>query len=154
MNQPLQEFDNGDADIEMDEHIQLLEDMKTVLRPDQILRLYTLAASLAPREDVEYGADFDLKDEVQAQIMAVRAMRDAVMPGGRVRQGVPAREVKEVVTASSTLLNTLLKMHEKVLSFDRQRAIEEAVTDTIRTLPDEQQKLFMTALEDNLSRIE
>ncbi len=155
MNEALRDFDLGGNDIELDGYIELIETMADDLRDDQVGRLWTVLAERAPGEAaVKYGADFDLKEEVQAQIQAVRAMRNAIMPGGIVRQGTPAREIKEVVTASSTLLTTLMKMHEKVMSFDRSRAIEEAVTETMKTLPDEKQKMFFSLLEENLSAIE
>jgi len=149
----LRDFEGIDHDVELDGYIDMIDALSGSLREDQVVRLFSLLAGMGGVEQVEYNASFDLKDEVQAQIQAVRAMREAVMPNGVVRAGTPAREVKEVVTASSTLLNTLMKMHERVMSFDRSRAIEEAVTTTIRTLPDDQQKMFFTALEDNLSAI-
>jgi hypothetical protein len=153
MSEALRDFDLGGNDVELDGYIDMIDTMSADLREDQVARLFGVLAALGGRT-VEYGADFDLKEEVQAQIQAVRAMRDAVMPNGVVRVGTSAREVKEVVTASSTLLTTLMKMHEKVMSFDRSRAIEEAVTATIRGLPEDAQKVFFSQLEQNLSAIE
>jgi hypothetical protein len=153
MSEALRDFDLGGNDVELDGYIDMIDTMSADLREDQVTRLFGVLAALGGRT-VEYGADFDLKEEVQAQIQAVRAMRDAVMPNGVVRVGTPAREVKEVVTASSTLLTTLMKMHERVMSFDRSRAIEEAVTATIRGLPEDAQKVFFSQLEQNLSAIE
>lgn len=156
MSDSLRDFDLGGEDVTLDEHIEVLESLSGSLRDDQISRLWLLLATVAPPSDeqVKYGADFDLAAEVSMQIMAVRAMRESVLPGGRVRPGVPAREIKEVITASSTLLNTLLKTHEKIMSYERMRAIEEAVNETIDTLPEEAQKTFMTLLEASLSEIE
>ena len=153
MNEALREFDLGDGhDVELDEHISTIEALSDELSDEDIARLWAVLQGRAQAME-EYGADFDLGHEVQMQIMAVRAMRNAIMPGGVVRAGTPAREIKEVVTASSTLLNTLMKTHERIMSLDRQRAIEEAVTTSIQTLPDEQKKQFLATLEENLSAI-
>jgi hypothetical protein len=153
MNEALREFDLGDGhDVDLDEHISTIEALSDELSDEDIARLWAVLQGRAQAME-EYGADFDLGYEVQMQIMAVRAMRNAIMPGGVVRVGTPAREIKEVVTASSTLLNTLMKTHERIMSLDRQRAIEEAVTTSIQTLPDEQKKQFLATLEENLSAI-
>ena len=152
-NQALRDFDLGGDDIILDGHIEVIEACSESLRDDQVAKLWGLLEGRGENK-VEYNASFNLQEEVQAQIMAVRALRNSVMPGGKVRPGLPAREIKETITASSTLLNTLLKTHEKILSLDRARCIEEAVTTTIRTLPDEQQKIFFAQLEANLAAIE
>ena len=152
MDNALRDFDTGGDDINIDEYISAIEVMSDHLTDEHVSRLFCLLQGRA--ETVEYGASFDIKEEVQMQIMAVRAMRNAVMPNGKVRPGLASREVKEVVTASSTLLNTLMKTHKDVMSFSRSRAIEEAVTTTVRTLPEDQQQAFFAVLEENLSAIE
>jgi len=148
----LRDFDGIGDDVDIDEYISAIEVMSEQLTDEHVSRLFCLLQGRA--QTVEYGASFDIKEEVQMQIMAVRAMRNAVMPNGKVRPGLASREVKEVVTASSTLLNTLLKTHEKVMSFSRSRAIEEAVTTSIQTLPEEQKKQFLATLAENLSTIQ
>ena len=153
-NPSLRDFDGIGNDIELDGYIGLIDEMSEHLNDKQISQLWGILAGRGEEGRVEYNASFDIGKEISQQIMAVRALRNSVMPGGKVRPGLAAREVKETITASATLLNTLLKTHEKVMSFDRSRAIEEAVTETVRTLPDEQQKVFFALLEENLSAIE
>lgn len=148
----LRDFDGIGDDVDIDEYISAIEVMSDHLTDEHVSRLFCLLQGRA--QTVEYGASFDIKEEVQMQIMAVRAMRNAVMPNGRVRPGLASREVKEVVTASSTLLNTLMKTHDKIMSLERQRAIEEAVTTSIQTLPEEQKKQFLATLAENLSTIQ
>jgi len=124
------------------------------LTEDQAIALYNLLAPRFTDNTVTYGADFDLAAEVEAQIVAVRAMRDSViLPGGRVKAGTPSRELKEVVTASNTLLQTLMKTHERVLNFDRQRALEAATVAAVEGLPEEARATFFDALEQELSAI-
>lgn len=148
----LRDFDGIGDDVDIDEYISAIEVMSDHLTDEHVSRLFCLLQGRA--QTVEYGASFDIKEEVQMQIMAVRAMRNAVMPNGRVRPGLASREMKEVVTASSTLLNTLMKTHDKIMSLERQRAIEEAVTTSIQTLPEEQKKQFLATLAENLSTIQ
>ena len=152
MDSALREFDLGENDISLDDQVSTIEAMADELSEEEIARLWTVLAGRA-EAGVDYGPEFDMGKEVEMQILAVRAMRNSIMPGGIVRPGTPAREVKEVVTASSTLLTTLLKTHEKIMSYDRQRAIEEATVEVIKTLPDEQRDQFFKLLEESLSAI-
>lgn len=135
----------------------LLEELvlhRSFISEDQAHMLLDLATPLLP-DTVTYGADFDFTAEITAQIQAVRAMRRSVMSdSGHVLEQVSARELKEVVSASSTLLQTLLKTHEKVMNFSRLRAVEKAVTGLILTLEKDQQKVFFEALETELSLID
>lgn len=153
MSETLRDFDLGGEDIELDGYIEMIEAMSAHLRDDQVVKLGSIISERAEVGVVTYDANFDMMGEVESQIRAVHAMRNAIMPGGVVRAGTPAREIKEVVTASSTLLTTLMKMHEKVMSFDRSRAIEEAVSDTVSTLDQEAQDRFFALLKENLSAI-
>lgn len=124
------------------------------LTEDQALALYAVLAPRFTDGDFEYGADFDLAGEVGAQIRAVRAMRRLVMTDdGVVVPGTPAREVKETVTASNTLLNTLLKTHEKVLNFNRLRAIETATSAALEDLDESAKTVFFQRLEKELEGI-
>jgi hypothetical protein len=154
MNDSLRDFDEAGHGVDLDEPIGLIESFSELLNDSHIGRLWTIIQGRV-NDEVEYGPDFDIGDEVRMQIVAVRAMRRSVMTdGGVVRVGVPARELKEVVTASNTLLQTLMKTHDKIMSYDRQRAIEEAVVETMHSLPDDKRIQFMEQLETNLSQIE
>ena len=81
-------------------------------------------------------------------------MRRQIMIGNNIREGLNPREVREAVAASSSLLSTLLKVHEKVMSFERQRAIENAVIETVRELPEPAKEAFFINLETRLAAIE
>lgn len=151
--QSLREFDSEVEEVNLDEHIHAISVYGDQLTDEQIARLRSILFGRGD-DQVEYNASFNLREEVQAQIMAVRALRNSVMPGGRVSPGMHAREIKEMISASSTLLNTLLKTHGQILSLERSRCIEEAVTEAIKTLPDEARESFLSLLETNLSAIE
>ena len=146
-------MDDGSVDFSVE--VSFIASSPDSLTDEQVAILWTALQERVDGDDVEYGADFDLGQEVEAQIGLVRAMRRSVITeSGQVLPGVASRELKEVVSASTTLLSTLSKSHEKIMSFDRMRAIEHAAADAVRTLPHEQQQLFFQTLEEKLEAIE
>lgn len=127
---------------------------KAFVSEEQAKTLYDLVSGILPEAKDQYDANFNFTEEINEQIKAIRAMRGAVIePSGKVVQGASVREIKEVVTASSTLLQTLLKTHEQVQSFERQRAIETAVIKLVRGLSEEAQAEFFKTLEEELGLI-
>ena len=149
----IREFENPGFDIKLAEHIDALETYSPLLEVDQVNRLRGIIGAHAV-EKVVYNETFDLKEEVAQQIAAVRLMREFLMPGGQVKPGTNPRELKEMVSSSATLMGVLMKTHDKILSFDRSRAVELAVSETIKTLSDADRATFMKKLEENLSAIE
>lgn len=106
-------------------------------------------------EDPEYGADFDMIEEVNEQIKAVRALRSSVLDPvtGQVRDDKSSRDVKEIVSTSATLLTSLMKFHEKIINQDRMRALEQATIEVVKDLSPEAQEKFFTALEEKYAQI-
>ena len=103
--------------------------------------------------DAEYGADFDVGEELNQQIAAVRKMRRMAM-NPKDGNEVSVRELKEIVTSGTSLLKTLLSVHEKVVNFDRLKAIEDATVATVKEqLSKRQQEQFFETLEEELARI-
>ena len=149
----IREFENPGFDLQLGNLLDSLEVYSHLLQPDQINRLRSIIGDHAA-EKVVYGPEFDIADEISQQITAVRALRESVLPGGVVRAGLPAREIKDAISASSTLITNLMKHHDKILGFERSRAVELAVSETIKTLSDEDRATFMKKLEENLSAIE
>lgn len=120
---------------------------------DQVSLLFQ---ALQPHMDdsVVYGAEFDLSSEVQAQIKMVRAMRRSVITdAGIALPGISARELKEVVSASTTLLTTLTKSHDKIMGYERMRALEAATVAAVEGLSEASQRAFFTTLEEKLEGI-
>ena len=141
----------GDADLAAD--VQAIVLHPDSLTKEQATALRTVIEARFPSEP-EYGADFDFTEEISSQIRAVKAMRAAVLTeSGQIKQGMGAKDIKEVVTASNTLLQTLLKTHDKILSYDRQRALEKATIGVVQSLDPDAQKLFFDRLEAELDRI-
>ncbi len=84
-----------------------------------------------------YDTTYDIRVEVEGLISAVRAMQMTVMDNGVLRSGITTKEMKEVVTSTTTLLSLLVKTHEKFMGFDRQRALELATVEVLRELSGE-----------------
>lgn len=101
-----------------------------------------------------YGADFSMVAEIDDQIRTVRALREHVIqPNGRLREGMSPRDAKEVISASTTLLGTLMKSHEKILGFERQRAMESAVVAVLKGLGPEPKAQFFVEMERRMEGI-
>jgi hypothetical protein len=136
---------------QLNEYVDSVIEHAQSLTPIQKARL---TAAFAPRSSGnEYGEDFSLAIEVEEMLKMARALRKQVMVGNQVADGVGPREVKEAVSASNTLLNTLLKVHEQVMSFERQRAIEKAVTEAISELSHDHKQKFFTRLSELLEAV-
>lgn len=107
-----------------------------------------------PIEDPNYGADFDMSTEVNDQIRTVRALRSMVLDeNGSIKQGYSARDAKELISASGTLLGSLMKFHDKIINQSRMRMVEQSTVEVIKTLPDEAQALFFETLKAKLEAI-
>ena len=106
--------------------------------------------------DVVYGANYDITAEVEGLIRAVRAMQNSVMhEDGKIRADVTPREMKEVVTSTTSLMNLLMKAHAQLMTFDRQRAVEQSTVDVLREMGGEEiVENFVKMMEERLERAE
>lgn len=138
----------------LDDAVEEILNHPDALTDEQLTDLHAILQHYLP-EAVHYGADFDFTQEITAQITSIRALRLKVMrPNGTLKEDVTTREAKEVITASASLLQQLMKHHDKIQNFERQRAIEEATTQAIKTLPSEVQQKFFDTLKELLTRLE
>ena len=118
----------------------------------QINLLVDSLSLFASKDVVDFNSGFDLSEEIGRQIAMVRALRDMVLdPTWRIREEYSARDAKEVISSASTLLTTLMRFHEKIVQIDRQKAIEVATIEAIKTLPEEVQERFFGKLEELLA---
>jgi len=103
-----------------------------------------------------YGAGYDIKSEVDGMIRAVRAMQGSVLtPFGEIREGVGAKDVKEVVTATASLMSMLMKAHEKLLSLDRARLLEQTTISALRKIGGEEVvEAFVKEMTEALENLE
>lgn len=108
-----------------------------------------------PFEAVVYDANFSMADELQAQIMAVRAIRDRIMTAdGQLSSEISTREAKEVVSSGSTLLGSLMKFHEKVVNMERLRLLESSVVEVLGEQDEEIKDMVLHKLEEKLQNLE
>ncbi len=86
-------------------------------------------------EAVAYGADYDIKNEVENLLRAARAMQNSIMDdSGVLKKDSSPREVREVVTSMTSLMQLIMKSHEKLMGFDRQRALEQSTVSVLREM--------------------
>lgn len=144
---------------DLDDHVNTLLTHRHYLSQAQVDRIARAlridVEESAPRQaaGMEYGADFDMAYEVQQQITAVRAIRDHVMDSrGRLREGITARDAKEVVTSGSTLLSSLMKFHSSVVNMERLRLLERAVVEVLREEDDDLRDRVLTRLAQRLEQ--
>ena len=148
---PLQEIAAVESD-DMESHVAAILAFRSSLSDEQVSRLRH--SLLRPGEEPEhtvYGASFDLAAEVEQQILAVRAARDHVMTkDGRLRSGFSSRDAKDLVTAGSTLLQSLMKHHADIMNMERMRALEQTVIETLNEEDPEFRKRVVSRLEERL----
>lgn len=106
-------------------------------------------------DDPGYGADFNLSDEVNSQIRVVRSLRNMIMDQetGAIKEGHSARDAKELISSSNTMLASLMKFHDKIINQDRIRAVEQATIEAVKDLPQESQDRFFDRLEAALESV-
>jgi len=138
------------------QQVQLLAERLTDYYPDYFKNTTSARSGVATtsEDDPGYGAHFDISNEVNEQIKAVRALRSLVMDdSGNINEGYTARDAKELIGSSNTLLGSLMKFHDKIINQNRMRLIEQATIEAVKTLPEEQQELFFTKLQSGLDAI-
>lgn len=114
----------------------------------------TEGSNKKPPPAVVYDASFSLLEEVQAQVIAVRAVRNQIIePNGTIKPDISTREAKEVVSSGSTLLNTLMKFHPQIMNMDRQLKLETSIIEVLskegKGLKDKVMKLFEDKFEED-----
>lgn len=131
------------------QQVMLLADVLPHGYPDQFSTKGARAV-----DDPNYGADFDLAKEMNEQIRVVRALRNMLTDeDGNIVKGTSPREAKELISTSGTMLQNLMKFHDKIMNTDRMRMIEQATIAAVKTMPVDQQEIFYSHLEKSLSKI-
>jgi hypothetical protein len=144
------------ASSDLDEHVETLLMYARMLTPEQKARLtkgLRLEGSAATRRrngSVVYDASFDVAGEVEQQINAVKAIRDAVMPNGVLAEGISARDAKDVVTSGSTLLVSLMRFHKEIVNMNRLRNLERAVVEVLMEESPELRERVVARLAERL----
>lgn len=126
----------------------------TVQMWDALQRLGKQFVDEQPVLPVMYGADFSMAGELEAQIRAVRAVRDRIMSAdGQLSKDISTREAKEVISSGSTLLSTLMKHHEKVVNMERLRLLESSVVEALTEVDEELKEVVLQVMEKKLANV-
>lgn len=129
-------------------------DLGRVPKKEAFALLRALAAfdhnSQMEEDDVDYDESFDLSKEISEVLRSVRLLRKSILsPSGKsLKSGVTVGEAKDVISMSNSMINTLVKTHEKVVNMERYRAVEQATVDILRELDSDRE--FMRELNEHI----
>jgi len=138
-----------------EQQMQLLADTLVDSYPAYFRAAGVVSRGSGSRTDPGYGANFDLAEEVNEQIKAVRALRDMIMDeNGQIKDGHTPRDAKELISSSNTLLGSLMRFHDKIINQNRMRLVEQATVEAVKTLPEEQQEVFFETLQKGLDKVD
>lgn len=138
---------HGEAGVDMNALVEFLVSRRKYLPAAMVQRLRAEFASEDPFSIME----IDLLAEVKQQLDVVRTLREAVVDGKRII-GAP-KDVREALTASTSLLSLISKMYEDVVNMSRMRAVEMAVVDTLRETDEALVPVFMDKLKARLDSV-
>lgn len=121
---------------------------------DRLKRIGEKFEPAKARQEVVYDASFSLAEELQAQITAVRAVRDRIMTKeGHLSEDITTREAKEVISSGSTLMSSLMKFHEKVVNMERLRLLETSVVEALEEVDGEVRERVLGKMEEKLANL-
>jgi len=129
-------------------------DLGRVPKKEAFALLRALAAfdhnSQMEEDDVDYDESFDLSKEISEVLKSVRLLRKSILsPSGKsLKSGVTVGEAKDVISMSNSMINTLVKTHEKVVNMERYRAVEQATVDILRELDSDRE--FMREFNEHI----
>ena len=86
----------------------------------------------------------DFVTELSEQLEMVKTLRSAI-------DGDDPRQIKDLVSASTTLFSMITKLNEDILNQQRIRKIENATVEAIKSLPEEAREAFYMVLEERFS---
>jgi len=146
----IKEIENGAEQFHLTvEHAKYLLKILTDSHPE----LFTNDGALSISDEVE--EEFDLTGEVNAQIRMVQALRRQVMTtDNRISEDYSPRDAKEVLSASSTMLNNLMKFRKEIKREESLRAIEDATVSAISELGSDVKDQFFEHLKVGLEKIQ
>lgn len=87
-------------------------------------------------DEESYDETFDMEKEVAEVLRSVKILRRSILNESKkgLKVGVTVAEAKDVLSMSNSMINTLMKSHEKIINMARYRAVEQATVDILREL--------------------
>lgn len=143
---------DGSHENELDEACSVITLFADELSAEQANKVYLALRQHHTLSLGNYGADFDVSQEIGEQLAIAKAMRARLLDEeGRLNERFSAREAKEVMSACSTLIGVLMKSQQELLSFRRVLMVENATKRALDTLPREAQDAYLHELERQLA---
>ena len=137
---------------DLEVHVRSLLQFKKFLSDNQRDRLITAFLPEVKQTSVELGGGFDIIDEVQQQIVAVRAIRNELIDKqGRIREGFSPREANTAFSAGNSLLQLLTKYQKDLINMGRLRKLESAVIDVLREEDPELHQRVLRRFDEKLA---
>ena len=98
--------------------------------------------------EIDFGEDYDLREELVVQMRLVQAVRTSILDSrGRIRDDTTVTEVKSVLDASRSLADMLNKVNKDLVNQERIQAVEASFMTTIEGMPKQQQIIYIEELE-------
>lgn len=143
---------SGSHEDDLDEACSTVAMFADELSAEQANKVYLALRQYHTLSLGNYGADFDISQEIGEQLAIAKAMRARLLDEeGRLNERFSAREAKEVMSACSTLIGVLMKSQQELLSFRRVLMVENATKRALDTLPREAQDAYLQELERQLA---
>lgn len=117
------------------------------LIPKEQLQALQAALPLVTEDDLEYGAKFNMLQEINQQMNIIKGLRKEVFTAsGRLKTGVDLKDAKYVLQANDGMLKTMMAQHEKLVNMERFQKIETAVHKALDKLPAAEREVFLEEL--------
>lgn len=91
------------------------------------------AARGLPPDQSLYGFSFSMQAEIDRQLSVITTMRRLLQTSG---ENSSSRDMKELISASSTLINMIMKHQEQVRTYERQMKVERSIGEALKKFPE------------------
>jgi hypothetical protein len=113
-----------------------------------VAELLALRAGIDEKLPVKDLADVDLNRELVLQMLQTQKLQRDVLED----EDTPANQRAQVANAVAAIINNLVKLQSEVYTSERIKKIEQALIQTLQTLPSEAQRAFFVEYEKALAR--
>ena len=109
--------------------------------------LYLLMTEVEAKLPLKYLKDVSLEQELVRQLRMTQLLQIDVIDD----PDVPANQRAQTANAVAAILHNLAKLQTEVYTSERLKTIEAILIETLKTLPEEQQRRFMEEYVERLS---
>lgn len=109
--------------------------------------LYLLMTEVEAKLPLKYLKDVSLEQELVRQLRMTQLLQIDVIDDPEV----PANQRAQTANAVAAILHNLAKLQTEVYTSERLKTIEAILIETLKTLPEEQQRRFMEEYVERLS---